>query len=151
MVITDAAAEEDNLEALVFQRFHHGVYGVRNNRQVMEFLEVLDDFEGRGPGVDENRVAVLDMRGGGAADSFLLPGVDQTFEIEVAVLFLVGVGVGAGDGSAVDADEQLPLTEDAEVLANRNFRNPELAAEFGHIYRGFFPQALKNSGAAALG
>ena len=44
----------------------------------MEFLEVLDDFEGRGPGVDENRVAVLDMRGGGAADGFLLPGVDQT-------------------------------------------------------------------------
>ena len=112
-------------------------------------MEVTDYLESGGTGVDEDGVTILDVGGGGPADGLLLAGVHELLEVEVPLLDFVR-GVGIDDGSAVDTEEQFPFLQNAEVFPDGHFRYAEFAAQFGHVDRGFFAEALKDGRAAAL-
>ena len=91
------------------------------------------------------------MGGGSAADGLLFTRVHQFLEVHVTFFHLVIHGGGAHDGPAVHPDQELPLFQDAEVLADRHFRNAETLAEFGDIDGRIVLQDLENGGTASLG
>ena len=80
---TDGSAQQDNPETLVFDGFKHGGDRVGDDGQIREVLQIVDNLQRGGAGVDEDGVPVFDMRRRSSSDGLLFLCVDKLLEVEI--------------------------------------------------------------------
>ena len=125
------------------------VEGVRDDCQVVEAFEVLGDLHRGGAGIEDDGLAVADHRGGELAEQLLLAGVQVLLLADGHVV--VVDGLVHVDRSALDAEQQLLLFEDGEVLADGYFRDVELLHQVRDVDLSVSLQLVEQEAPAFLG
>ncbi len=125
----DPAAEQEHGDARVAGQLHRDPDAVGDDRQlvpVLALLEVACDRQGRGRGVEDDAVAVLDQCRGGGPDARLLRALEPLADVERQLRAARRAG---GDGAAVGPDEATLTLEDEEILADRDRRHAEASRQ----------------------
>ena len=143
------AAQGNDAEAVVVVERDGDVEGVRDDCQVVEAFEVLGDLHRGGAGIEDDGLAVGDHLRGELGEQLLLAGVQVLLLADRHVV--VVAGLVHVHGAALDAEQQLLLLEDGEVLADGYFRDVELLHQIGDVDLAVSLQLVEQETPAFLG
>ncbi len=127
-ILTQRASGEDDLDGCAGE-FGGDVHRVGDDRQVLEITQGPGDGRGRGAGVQDDDLTFFHFGRGVLGDPHLFLTVEFFFFSKRGVFERA---LARRQGSAVSAVHETVGMQDFEILANRNLRGFEMAAEFGN-------------------
>ena len=120
---THRSAEHDDVEAAVVVERDGDVECIGDDGQILEPVKILGNLHGRGAGVEDDPVAVVDHVCGKFTDELLFVGMEPLLAadrhvVEIACLM-------EGDGATFHPDQQFPLFQYGQVFPDGYLRDVE--------------------------
>ena len=143
-ILTQRASGEDDLDGCAGE-FGGDIYRIRDDGEVLEMTQGAGDGGGSGAGIENHDLALAHFRRRALCNPHFFLAVKFFFLAERGVFKRALAG---GESSSVCAMHETVRVQEFEILANRNLRGFEMAAEIGDQDSALAVKQFENGAAA---